>query len=92
MSRALTITLEPFAGGITMFYAFVNGNRVLADEGNKKRSWAGNIPDSQVKIKIRVVGIGNAQYKLGIDLPGTANDQNLSLNLQGGYHETEITI
>ena len=90
--RTLTITLEPTAGSVTMFYAFVDGRKVIQGEGTKKRSWTGTIGSSQITIKIRVVGIGQAQYKLGIDLPGTAQDQNLILKLEGGYHEAEITL
>lgn len=90
--RPLTISLETVAGNISMFYAFINGVKVIQGDGTKKRSWSGNIPTSQITLKIRVVGIGSAQYKLGIDLPGTADDQNLTLTLQGGYHEIEITL
>ncbi len=58
----------------------------------KKRTWAGKIPNSQVRIKSRVVGIDDATFKFGIDLPGTADDQGLTFKLQGGYYETEITL
>lgn len=88
----LTLSLEPVSGSITLFYAFVNGQRVIAEEGDETRTWSGEIPNSQVGIKTRVVGVGNASYKLTIDLPGTANDQSLEFTLTGGYHETEILI
>lgn len=90
--RDLTLTLEPVIGGLTLFYAFINGVKVIQSDGTKKRTWTGKIPDAQVRIKIRVVGIDNASFKLGIDLPGTADDQSLTLKLQGGYYETEITL
>jgi len=90
--RKLTLSLAPVKGSITLFYAFVNDVKVLWDDGTAKRSWTGIIPDTQVRIKVRVVGIGAAEYGLNIDLPGTANDQSLNLQLQGGYHETEITL
>lgn len=91
-TRDLTLTLEPVSGSITLFYAFIDGIKVIQDDGTTKRTWSGKIPDAQVKIKVRVVGIGEASYRLGIDLPGTADDQSLTLKLQGGYHETEITL
>lgn len=91
-SRDFTLTLEPVSGGITMFYAFINGVKVIQADGTKKRSWSGKIPDAQVRIKVRVVGIDNASFKLGIDLPGTADDQSLTLKLQNGYYEAEITL
>jgi len=90
--RTITVSLEPVAGGITLFYAFVNGEKVIQEEGNKKRVWKDKIPNSQAIIKVRVVGVGRAKYKLGIDLPGTANDQSLTFSLEGGYHETEILL
>ena len=90
--RDFTLTLEPVSGGLTFFYAFVNGVKVIQADGTRKRTWKGKIPDAQVRVKVRVVGIGNASFKLGIDLPGTADDQNLTLKLQGGYYEAEITL
>ena len=92
MTRDFTLTLEPISGGLTMFYAFINGVKVIQADGTKKRKWTGKIPDSQVRIKIRVVGIADASFQLGIDLPGTADDQKLTLKLQDGYYETEITL
>lgn len=90
--RNFTLTLEPVSGGLTLFYAFINGVKVIQSDGTKKRSWTGKIPDAQVRIKIRVVGIDDASFKLGIDLPGTAEDQSLTFKLQGGYYETEISL
>lgn len=89
--RDFTLTLEPDSGGLTLFYAFINGVKVIQGNASKK-VWKGTIPDSQVRIKIRVLGIGDATFKLGIDLPGTADDQSLILKLNNGYYETEITL
>lgn len=91
-TRDFTLTLEPVSGSITMFYAFINGVKTIQADGSAKRSWEGKIPDAQVKLKIRVAGIGDASFRLGIDLPGTADDQSLTLKLQGGYYETAITL
>ena len=90
--RTFTLSLEPIAGGITFFYAFVNGKKVIQEDGSKKRVWKGKIPDSQVKVKVRVIGIDEAKYRLGIDLPGTAEDQSLTFSLEGGYHEYEMLL
>lgn len=91
-TRNFKLTLEPVAGGITMFYAFVNGSKVIQAEGGTKRSWSGKVSDAQIKVKIRVVGIGKAEFRVGIDLPGTADDQSLTFKLEGGYYETEFTL
>ncbi|MCF0062206.1 hypothetical protein MUK70_23480 [Dyadobacter chenwenxiniae] len=91
-TRDFTLTLEPVSGGITLFYAFVNGVKVIQADGTNKRIWSGTISIAQVRIKVRVVGIGNASFNLGIDLPGTAEDQSLTLKLQDGYYETDILL
>lgn len=91
-TRDFTLTLEPVSGGITLFYAFVNGVKVIQADGTKKRIWSGTISIAQVRIKARVVGIGDAAFNLGIDLPGTAEDQSLTLKLQDGYYETDILL
>ena len=91
-TRDLTLTLEPVSGGITLFYAFVNGVKVIQSDGTQQRSWSGTISIAQVHIKVRVVGIGNASFKIGIDLPETAEDQSLTLKLQDGYYETDIML
>ena len=91
-TRDFTLTLEPVSGGITLLYAFVNGVKVIQADGTSKRTWSGTISIAQVRIKVRVVGIGNASFNLGIDLPGTAEDQSLTLKLQDGYYETDILL
>jgi hypothetical protein len=94
--RSLTISMEPVIGMSNRFYAFVilpdQEPRWIAANGDKKRTKKGQVPDYPIKIKTRVWGIGNAVYKLTIDLPGTAEDQSIELKLNNGYHETEITI
>ena len=92
MKRKITLALEPTAGTINLFYAFINGKRIIADEGTEKREWKGNIDNDEVRIKVRVTGIGSSKYKMTIDLPGTADDQKLTFQLNGGYHEFEIYI
>jgi hypothetical protein len=92
VNRDFSISLEPVSGNLTLMYVFINGVKVIQADGTKKRTWSGKIPDAQVTIKVRVVGIDNASFKLSIDLPGTADDQSLTLKLQGGYYETEITL
>jgi hypothetical protein len=91
-TRSFTLTLEPISGGLTMFYAFINGTKVIQADGSKKRTWTGKIPGSQTTIKVRAIGIADASFAIGIDLPGTANDQNISFQLTDGYYETQITI
>lgn len=91
-TREFALSLEAMSGSISLFYASLNGIPVIQADGTKKRTSAGKIPDTQVRIKIRVVGIGSATFKLSIDLPGTADDQSLTLTLNNGYHETDITL
>jgi hypothetical protein len=92
MARKLTLKLETVQGTINRFYAFVEHKRVIAAEGTDKPEWSNNVPDSRVQIRLRAWGIGSAVFKLSLDLPGTANDQNLELQLDGGYHESDYTI
>ena len=92
MTRKFTLTLAPEAGAINMFYAFLNGNRIIADEGTETRSWEGEIDTAEVRIKVRVMGIDDAQYTATFNLPGTAEDQSLTFILTGGYHEFELRV
>jgi hypothetical protein len=89
MARKLKLKLEATQGTINRFYAFVDHERVIAADGTKKPEWSGDVGDSGVRIRVRVWGIDTASFKLAIDLPGTANDQNLELTLAGGYHESD---
>lgn len=91
-TRKFSLSLEAISGSISLFYASINSIPVIQADATKKRTSAGKIPDAQVRIKIRVVGIGKASFKLSIDLPGTANDQSLTLTLNNGYYETDITL
>lgn len=84
--------MKTVAGAITMFYAFIDGQRIIAGPGTEDQDWTGNVPDGPVKLAIRVVGIGSARFKLGIDLPGTANDQTIELTLTDGYYEATLTL
>jgi hypothetical protein len=90
--RYFTLSLEAVSGSITMFYAFINSLKVIQSDGSEKRTWTGKVPDGQVRIKIRVIGIDKASFKLGLDLQGTANDQCLILYLEEGYYETDIIL
>lgn len=91
MARKLTIRLEPVLGTIERFYAFVDGHKRIADDGTRPREWSGDVKDT-VCAKIRVFGIGQARWRLAIDLPGALEDQRLELQLDDGYGELEITV
>jgi len=56
------------------------------------QAWSGVIPDSEIRLKIRVSGMGNARFRMEIDLPGTADDQSVIFNLTNGYYETKIYL
>jgi hypothetical protein len=83
--------MSPDSGSITKFYAFLDGVRVIDADGNQTAHYQGQVSAS-VKLKVRVFGIADARYNLGIDLPGTADDQSLTLALTGGYHELELHV
>jgi HSP20 family molecular chaperone IbpA len=91
MARSLTLKMAPVDGTIERFYAFVDGKKRISHDGNAERKWSGTI-DDDTRIKLRVFGIGNARYRVTIDLPGTADDQTLQLRLDGGYSELELRI
>jgi hypothetical protein len=91
MARKLTIRLEPVRGTIERFYAFVDGHKRIADDGTRSREWSGDVKDT-VCIKIRTFGIGQARWRLQIDLPGALEDQRLELQLDDGYRELELTV
>lgn len=92
MARSLTLKMAPVDGTIERFYAFVDCKKRISHDGDQERSWTGTIDDADTRIKLRVFGIGNARYRVTIDLPGTANDQSLELRLDGGYGELELRI
>jgi hypothetical protein len=50
-TRDFTLTLEPVTGSLTMFYAFVNGIKVIQSDGTKKRTWTGKIPQHKFVLK-----------------------------------------
>lgn len=92
LSKKIKLALEAKSGAITLFYAFINGKKVIAEDGTKKREWEGNIEPGETRLKVRVIGIDDAQYTLNLDLPGTADDQSITFSLEGGYHEFELSI
>jgi len=92
MARSLTLKLTPVDGTIERFYAFVDRRKRISDSGESERRWSGSVDDCDVRIKVRVFGIGNATYRLTIDLPGFADDQRLELHLDQGYGELELRI
>jgi hypothetical protein len=92
MARSLTLKMSPVDGTIERFYAFVDCKKRISHDGDQERSWTGKIDEGGTRIKLRVFGVGNAKYRVSIDLPGTADDQQLELRLDGGYGELELTI
>lgn len=90
-ARSLTLTLATAEGAINRFYVFLDGKKVIAADGDAPVTYTGEVPEP-VQLKVRVWGIDDAQYTLGIDLPGTADDQELTLTLSEGYHELELSL
>ena len=90
-SRTLKLSLNPVDGTINRFYAFLDGKRVIAADGKKGGSY--NVRVAQrAHLQVRVWGIDDATYELSIDLPGTADDQDLKLSLFEGYHELDLQL
>lgn len=90
-TRHLKLELKPKAGGLLKFYAFLNGHLVIVADGDGGK-YEDDVPVAELRLKVRVFGMADAQYTLGIDLPGTANDQSLTFQLTKGYHELELRI
>ena len=90
-TRHLILELTPKTGGFVKFLAFLNGHLVLAEDGGGGK-FEDDVPLSKLELEVRVFGVGNAAYELGIDLPGTADDQTLTLQLTKGYNEIELSI
>lgn len=91
-TRTLTIALRAVSGAINRFYAFLDGRKVIAADGTDQPSHSEAVSLAAVKLQVRVFGIGSARYELTIDLPGTADDQKLTLSLSGGYHELDLVL
>lgn len=90
--RRLTIRMLTVSGAVNRFYAFLDGDRVIAADGTATPEYSQDVSQSPVRLKVRVFGIDDAEYLLAIDLPGTAADQELTLSLFEGYHELELTL
>jgi hypothetical protein len=91
--RKLTLTLKRKKGTIEELHAWVNGEKVIrSTDLEETPEWAGDVGDGKARVKVKAIGVGRASYEVGIDLPGTANDQSIELVLAGGYHETVLEI
>lgn len=90
-TRHLSLELAPKTGGFLKFLAFLNGHPIITEDGGGGK-FEGDIPVAELRLKVRVFGVGAAAYELSIDLPGTADDQSLTLQLSQGYHELELSI
>jgi hypothetical protein len=89
--RDLTITIKRVSGTLTRVLAWANGYPIIVTDGGDGK-WKGKIPSGKVKLETAVWGQGKAKYAVVIDLPGTANDQELQLSLSNGYHDGEDTF
>ncbi len=88
--RVLRIKMERVSGTVNQFLAWLNGYPVIGP-GTPKNEWKGTVPE-KVHLETVVYGQGSAKYKLTIDLPGTAKDQSLVLQLTKGYHCAEYDL
>jgi hypothetical protein len=89
--RQLKLSLSAVAGNIDRLFAWIDGKLVI-NVAKRTGEWEGVVSPSDTRIQIMVVGIGAAQYKVDLDLPGTANDQSIQYSLKGGFHEAEFVL
>ena len=92
MARRLTLRLRALSGTVERFYAFVDCKKRIIADGLGEAHWSGDVTDDEVNVKVRVFGVGRAKYRLSVDLPGVADDQNLELWTDEGYGEVELKI
>lgn len=91
--RTLKISMKRMTGTINELRAWVNERPVIGSRApSESPTWQGDIPDEKVSVEVEAFGIGRATYQLGIDLPGTVDDQQLELSLQGGYNAAKFEV
>jgi hypothetical protein len=88
----IQIALKPVAGSINYFYAFVNGAKLIADDGTAERTWKGDVPGGETRIKVRVTGMGDARYEFSLSLPDAHEHHTAVHSLEDGYDEFELRI
>ncbi|MEQ8882310.1 MAG: hypothetical protein RLQ12_21895 [Cyclobacteriaceae bacterium] len=91
MEKKITITVEPVAGSFNLFVIILNGKAVKITEGSKAE-YAGDLPEGDITIRTRASGMGQAKYKVTIDLPGEDRDVTANHKLDRGYDEQEFKI
>jgi len=88
----MNLRLRAISGTIERFYAFVDGKKRIVADGLGDATWSGDVDDDEIVVRVRVFGVGRAKYRLSLDLPGVADDQNLELWTDQGYGEMELKI
>ncbi len=88
----IQIALKPLAGSVNYFYAFVNGAKVIADDGTAERTWKGDAAGAETRIKVRVTGIGDARYEFSLSLPDRREHHTAVHSLEDGYDEFELRV
>lgn len=92
MARRLTLRLRALSGTVERFYAFVDCKKRIVADGLGEARWSGDVDDDEIKLRVRVFAVGRAKYRMSVDLPGVADDQNLELWTDDGYGEVELKI
>ena len=92
MARRLTLRLRALSGTVERFYAFVDRKKRIIADGLGEARWSGDVDDDEIAVKVRVFAVGRAKYRLSVDLPGVADDQNLELSTDHGYGEVQLRI
>jgi hypothetical protein len=63
---------------------------VIDADASVARTWSGDAGATQATITIIAKGFGSAKYKVSLDLEGTINDRELTIQLTNGNHTLKL--
>jgi hypothetical protein len=88
--RDLKIKVETATGTINWFLVLVGNKKVIDADASVARTWSGDAGATQATITIIAKGFGSAKYKVSLDLEGTINDRELTIQLTNGNHTLKL--
>jgi len=92
MSRSATISLSTVAGAINRFFVWAENQRVITADGTTAPTKTVVLQGTPAAIRVRVFGIGAAQYQLKIDLPAPSPGIKQTRTLDEGYDEYDLSV
>jgi hypothetical protein len=93
--RPLTLTLERSAGsGPVHQWVLVQVGKgvVLAEDGDKKRSYVASIPSRKTRFELHSIGTAGSKFSVTIDLPGKANDFVMTCTMPATHFVMEFSL